>query len=685
MPEDSLKQDIREAVLDEDDIGQPYQEKCLKLLESKYGELDFPQGRVDLGRIEIKGYKGISKLDYQFSNQATIFQGRNSRGKSSLIKAIRFNALGRKDGNNALVTKPIKNEAAALVTHGYWRKNSSVSKVTRKMENEQGYTGYDEPNIVENHNETAEGEDGISERQTQSEVDDLLGITPLYREGVDRFNAFSLFTVIDGDLTRFYGSDDTADIIEFLFGIRLTKLRRAVQREIEEVKPDEQKDNAWSKRHQFKNQAEDIAEKIALLQDQENQVESELHERESERENIVQLLDNKDEVNNYLTTKIKIKDEITDLQAKEERLDEQFKKVKQEISKLENETVTEDIAPALQEMQQYLAIPDHCPVCTSEISDDKKKKFHTENSCPLCDEHVPSERRETVSEVDQQGEILEQEKRQQELEELDHKRRELKGELNHLREKINNKKERIKEIEEEQQKQSSYQEYKRQKEELEEEISELADELGYLNEQILSKRDRLHNVAIQHWEWQQILEENKKREQERKALEAFESIIEDERRSARDDLKTNLRKRMESFLDIFNEGTFGDANGVRMKDGRSYNFTVVSQKGIEHDPNLLDEANAELTLHMLLFHTAVLSLLQEQADTIPFRVFLIDSPYGNGQDSRNIRDITNFLKEIPNILTDYQIVGTMADPTFDHWQKLEDTYLLTSISEHMDL
>jgi predicted nucleic acid-binding Zn-ribbon protein len=552
------------------------------------------------------------------------------------------------------------------------------------MEEKQGYTGYDEPNIVENPAEESEGEEGISERQTQSEVDDLLGITPLYEEGVDRFNAFSLFTVIDGDLTRFYGSDDTADIIEFLFGIRLTKLRRAVEKEIEEAKPDEQKDNVWSKRHEFKNQAEDIGEEIARLQDQENQVESELHKLESEREDLVQILDDKDEVNDHLTTKIKIKDEITDLQAREDELDEQFKNVKQEISKLKNEAVTEDIAPALQEMQQYLAIPNHCPVCTSEISDDRKKDFHSNHACPLCGEHVPSERRETVSEVDQQGEILEQEKRQQELEELEHKRRELQGELEHLREEIKRKKARLEDIEE-QQKQSSYQEYKRQKEELEEEISELADELGFLNEQIVSKRERLHEAAIQHWKWEQILEENKEMGRKRKALEKFESIIDDERRNARDDLKANIRKRMESFLSIFEEGTFGDANGVRMEDGRSYSFTVISQYGTEHNPSLLDEANAELTLHMLLFHTAVLSLLQEQADTIPFRVFLIDSPYGNGQDSENIRDITNFLKEIPNLLSEFQVIGTMANPTFDHWRKLEDTYLLTSIEEHMEV
>lgn len=684
MSEGSLKEEIQEAVLDEDDIGQPYQEECLELLESKYGELDFSKGRVDLDRVEIKSYKGISKLDYQFSDQATIFRGRNSRGKSNLIKAIRFNALGRKDGNNALVTKPIKKEADALVTHGYWRKNSSVSKVTRKMKEKQGYTGYDEPNIVENPDGDSEGEDTISERQTQSEVDDLLGITPLYEEGVGRFNAFSLFTVIDGDLTRFYGSDDTADIIEFLFGIRLTKLRRAVEKEIEEAKPDEQKDNAWSKRHEFKNQAEDIADEIARLRDRKSQGESKLHELESEREDLVKRLDNKDEVNDYLTTKIKIRDEITDLQSREEELEEQFKNVKQEISKLKSEAVTEDIAPALQEMQQHLAIPNHCPVCTSEISNDRKRDFHSENECPLCGEHVPSERRETVSEIDQQGEILEQEKRQQELEELEHKRRELQGELEHLRGEIERKKTRLDEVEE-QQKQSSYQKYKRQKEELEEEISELADKLGYLNEQIVSKRERLHEAAIQHREWEQILEENQERERKRKALERFKSIIDDERKSARENLTDNIRKRMESFLSIFEEGTFDDATGVRLEDGRSYSFTVFSQNGTEYNPDLLNEANAELTLHMLLFHTAVLSLLQERTDTIPFRVFLIDSPYGNGQDSENIRDITNFLKEIPNLLSEFQVIGTMADPTFDHWRKLEDTYLLTPIEEHMEV
>jgi DNA repair exonuclease SbcCD ATPase subunit len=683
MSEDSLKQSIREEVIEEPDIDQPYQERCLELLDTKYGKLDFPEGRVDLDRVKIKGYKGISKLDYKFSDRATIFRGRNSQGKSSLIKALRFNALGRKDGNNALVTKPINKEADTLETHGFWRKNSSIFKITRTMEEKQGYTGYDEPNIVENPDEDSEGEDGVSERQTQSEVDDLLGISPLYEEGVDRFNAFSLFTVIDGDLTRFYGSDDTADIIEFLFGIRLTKLRRAVEKAISETKLDDTEENAWSKRHEFKSKAEELAEKVDGLLNQREQVESELLELQSDREELVQLLENKDEINDYLNTKIKIKDEITDLQSREEKVEERFKNIKQEISKLESEAVTEDIAPALQEMQQYLAIPNHCPVCTSDISSDRKENFHAENACPLCGEHVPPERRETVSEVDQQGEILEQEKRQQELEELDHKRREIKGELEHLREEISRKRDRLTKIEEEQ-KQSSYQEYKQRKENLDEKIAELESELDYLREQIVSKRERLHETAIEHLRWEQILREAQELERKKSALKKFQSIIDDERKSARDNLKADIRKRMESFLDRFEEGTFEHANGVRMADGRSYSFTIDSRFGTNHNPSLLDEANAELTLHMLLFHTAILSLLQERMDTIPFRVFLIDSPYGNGQDSENIRDITNFLKEIPQILTEFQVIGTMAEPTFDHWRKLKDTYLLTAIEEHMD-
>lgn len=683
MSEDQLKQDIREDILDEDDIGQSYQELCLDLLDAKYGELDFPEERVELDRIEIKGYKGISKLNYQFADQATIFRGRNSRGKSSLIKALRFNVLGRKDGNNALVTKPINKESDVLATHGFWRKNSSVFKVTRKMEEKQGYTGYEKPSISEIKNGDSEGERDISERQTQSEVDNLLGISPLYEEGIDRFNAFSLFSVIDGDLTRFYVSDDTADILEFLFSIRLTKLRRAVENEIEKAKPEDNEENAWAKRHQLKNRAEDFAEKVVNLRNQESQIESELSELKSEREDLVRLLDDKEEIDDHLTTKIKIKDEISDLQSDKEEVNEEFKKVKQEISKLESEAVTEEISPALQEMEQYLAIPNHCPVCTSEISEDRKKEFQTEHACPLCGEHVHQKRRETVSEVDQQGEVLEQEKRQQELEELEHQRRKLKGELEHLRDQIERKKDRLGEIEQ-QQKESSYQEYKSKRVTLEEEISDLSSELARLNDQIVSKRERLHETAIQHWEWEKVLREYKEMERKRTALEKFKSIINDKRKKARDRLKTNIRERMESFLNIFQEGTFGDADGVRMEDGRSYSFTVVSQDGTEHNPALLDRANAELTLHMLLFHTAVLSLLQEETDTIPFRVFLIDSPYGNGHDNENIRDITNFLKEIPSILSEFQVIGTMAEPTFDHWRELEGKYRLTPIEDHME-
>jgi hypothetical protein len=57
----------------------------------------------------------------------------------------------------------------------------------------------------------------------------------------------------------------------------------------------------------------------------------------------------------------------------------------------------------------------------------------------------------------------------------------------------------------------------------------------------------------------------------------------------------------------------------------------------------------------------VLKELTKSHRNLPFRLFVIDSAFTNEQDKWNKRDIANFLGQLPHILTDYQIIISMAE------------------------
>lgn len=140
---------------------------------------------------------------------------------------------------------------------------------------------------------------------------------------------------------------------------------------------------------------------------------------------------------------------------------------------------------------------------------------------------------------------------------------------------------------------------------------------------------------------------------------------------------------MESLLEIFTRGTFAEANGVRFDKGDSFDFTIHRTDNTQKTPGLLGQTDAELLLHMLLFHTTILAELEEERKTVPLKLLLIDSPYGNGPDDENAADITDFLLELPEILDNYQVIVAMADSNLTGRDKLERSYALEPVEEHI--
>jgi DNA repair exonuclease SbcCD ATPase subunit len=677
MSDPRIKEEIGEAIRQEDGIDEEYEDEFIDLLDAKYRDLEFGDDPLSLTRMEIEGFKAITELDVTTPDRATILHGRNSKGKSSFIEATRFNLFGR-DDDNPLITKPINRNYEKLKTDGYWRKADRNYLIHREMERKQGFEGHRRPNVIENPEESKHSE---AEQRTQSEVDDLIGITPLYERGFDRFKIFSLFSIISGDLRSFFQWDESANLIDLLFGIKLTSVDRAITNELEECKLEDEEREAKTRLLEYKQRATRIDDEIQELRLEQKQVENQLSDKVERREELSRILD-KSEVDSALSEKIDLKDEISDLQSRLQDKEDGFLNMKQEISKLKDETATEEIAPALQEVQQLISLPNRCPICTRDVDPEKQEEFNEHGDCPLCGKEVPDVRHETVSEVDEQGELIEQEKRQEELEELESQRRTIEGEIEFLEEELEEKRDQL-EIFEEQERQSGFTEYKREKEKLEYEIEDFRDKNTSIELSIDSKKEKLHGVARQVWEWGQTNEERQRKEQRSAALDSFESIIIEERKEARRRLKNRFEERMESLLSFFTRGTFEEATGVRFSRGDSYDYTIYRADNTQKTPGILGQTDAELLLHMLVFHTTILAELEEERETIPIKLLSIDSPYGNGLDNENAADVTDFLLELPEILDSYQLIIAMADSNLTGRNKLEDSYTLEPVEQHI--
>lgn len=680
MSEDEIKSQVREAIKDEDDIGQEYEDEFVDILESRYSRLNFDGTSVSLSGMHIQGYRAIRELDILFTEPNTVLHGKNSKGKSSFIEATRFNLFGRKE-NDPLVTGPIHEGFDKLETNGYWSKDSTDYKLFRGMEGGPGvgYSGQNEPNIVENpeENETSE-----VHRHTQGDVRELIGYTPLYQQDFDDFDVFSLFSIITGELRSFYYCDDATDLIDILFGITLTNVEREVENRIEECRLDDEEQEAKALLRGRRQRAASVSEEITSLREDQEEIESEITEKNDKKEELSRLLENKEGISENLTEKIDIQDEISDLQTRMQEKEDEFGRIKQEISKLKSEAVTEEIAPALEEMKQLVSLPNRCPVCTNDIDPSEHRQFHEEGDCPLCGKDVDEDRYDTVSEVDEEGEILEQEKRQEELDGLEDKKREVRGEIEFLSEEIEEKKERLQELEEKED-ESKFTEYKERKKALEEELGRLKEQSRKLELRLEAKRATLHNLALEVRRLTELNEKRTQKEERRTALEAFQDVLVKERIEARREVQNRLRKRMESLLDEFSRGTFEEADGVAFRDRDSYKYTVYVGED-KSKPELLQETNAELTLHMLLFHTAILAELQGEETMIPLKLLLIDSPYGNGQDGENAEDITDFLLRVTEVLNEYQIIVSMADSSIADQVRLDQSYELSPIEEYLE-
>jgi len=125
---------------------------------------------------------------------------------------------------------------------------------------------------------------------------------------------------------------------------------------------------------------------------------------------------------------------------------------------------------------------------------------------------------------------------------------------------------------------------------------------------------------------------------------------------------------MENLLDIFEEGTFSDAFTIDFDSDGRYDFTIRVRDGDDIPSDRPNENPDEGKLTTLLFHTAVLNQLTQHRDTLPLRLFIIDSPYSESPD------ITNLLQQLPDILPEFQLILGIADTNMADKDAFSDQY-----------
>jgi len=122
---------------------------------------------------------------------------------------------------------------------------------------------------------------------------------------------------------------------------------------------------------------------------------------------------------------------------------------------------------------------------------------------------------------------------------------------------------------------------------------------------------------------------------------------------------------MLELTDYFTDGTFSDVDDVVFQDKGKYTYEVHLEDGTVLDSTDPQGSTSEVVLHALLFHTAILKELSQSDRNLPLRLFVIDSAFGKEQDKYNTRAIANFLSELSNILSDYQVIISMAEIGID--------------------
>jgi len=626
-----------------------------------YSEVNFSTKDVRLDRMTAEHFRVLDSVDIEFNRQDTILYGQNSQGKTSLVKSLLYNIAGLPDDPSAFdMTNLVKTDKKTMSTRGCWTIDDSPYTVERSLrQSGQGnsLSGDNKPYLLEGHSTQSTI---TTEFTDPSEVLEKFGLQQLRLRGHDPYDVLSLFFLMSEDFTRFLG-EKHSELLDILFGINITTVVRAAEKEIDGLELSEPENRAVQRLREYQSEQKTLVDTEEQLADNKDDLTNTLLEKKERLQSIEEALSGQNELDRLRQRRNELQSRRADAKIEKSEVVEELASVRRRIERYEDTELLDDVGDIGEELQNFLTIPDRCPICTNRVDKEQREQLIDEHSCPLCEKEMPEDRYRTEVEnvcPDKAADATSDQHRE-DLEELREKERKLKGEMDHLEQRIKSTEEEIAQVEndidthdlaalaEEQD------ELRRKLEDLQKKAVDTEVRLG-------SVREDLTRVNYEINAQQHLKEIAKQKETRRQSLTRFRSILERARDSQRQETKRQIANQIKNLFKYFNEGSLSEAHRVEFKSGGSYHF-IIKTSGQTLDSSVADNSNAEINLHSLLFHTAVLKLLSESMNSPPIRLFIIDSPFDNEVDEQNANDIVNYLSALPAILPEYQVLIASAD------------------------
>jgi DNA repair exonuclease SbcCD ATPase subunit len=661
-------QQLREdETFDIDDI-----EECQSLLEEPDAATTADNRSVQLNRIFVRHFKALNEEEEViFDREDTVITGRNTRGKTSLVEAIRFNLLGLHENQRVKLVDPVTEGYDTLYTDGFWQVNGDEYLIHRELTDSGAYVDHDEPKLVEN----PDGRDiPFGMRDSQVDVSELIGLWPYEQRDLGRYNMFSLFFLASDQFKTFVDWQENPTFLDLIFGLNLTKVVDASKKKRQDVY--ELTDDEETAAEDFAT-AEDLLYQletdIGELRERQQEVQGRLNQRKDELSTVQEVLSGENELEQLRSEKSRLNRRINTLDSERLEKESERRSIQRQISVHQESELSREIEPLAADLREVMSLPDRCPICTNDVTAEQARQLLDHGNCPLCEKEVPDDRIEIESEIDSDEQIIEQQERREELERLQDRERTLDGEITQLRRQVADLNEQVEEIDG-QIAETDLTGYAERRDELEALIPELEQEATSLQVDINAKEKEVKEVREDVARLNALKEDRDVKTHKQQMLQTFEKVVRAEIQRARQSIQEELESIMNELLEHLQHGLFADATGVSFKSEKAYNFTIYREYGENKPSDRQNADSVEGLIQSLLFQTAVLQYLDITEGLLPIRVFIIDSPYSKEPDEENAKDITSLLSALPSELENYQIIVTVATTALVELDEYEGNY-----------
>lgn len=676
MAEPQVFEQVDNRIDQESKFSEEQREEFKDFVREYYTELQFEKDDIRLDEFSVENFRTIDESEVEFARGDTILYGRNSKGKTSLIKALLYNIAGLPKNSSAFdMTNLIKTGKKTSTTTGLWTIDDSPMTLERDLrQSGQGnsLSKHNEPYLSEGHTQEAT----ISAEFTDpSRVLETFGLQSLKQRGHDPYSVLSLFFLMSEDFTRFLG-ETHSELIDLLFGINITTVISAIENKIDELELEEIEDEAAQRQAKYSNQEEETKEELQSVRSKLEEAMDELKEKEDRLNNFKDALEGENQLNKLRSQRDEQKGRLADLKTERSEVVEELASVRRTIERYQNTELVDDMSGIADELRNFMTIPDRCPVCTNEVDTEQREAMLHDHACPLCRKEMPEDRYRTeVEYADPEGATeLDSTHHEESLDEYRDDERRLVARRERLDNKIESLEEGIEELTQDIQ-QSDLSDLAHKKDELQREVRDLRDKTVELQVREDTLAQQLTRVTYKRKMYEHIVDIAKEKSNRRDAFKRLKGIVERARTRRREKIKSRIGEEIHSLFDYFTEGTLRDARSIEFKSGGSYHFEITTSTD-KLDSSVADESTAEINLHALLFHTAVLKLLSQSIKRPPLKLFVIDSPFANEVDERNASDIADFISALPDILPDYQVILASADTGDFKPEQYADSYNL---------